>query len=125
MWPYPQFSRESWLLGAYDMSPTPIRLLVADDHNLFRQGLVSLLRSEPGFEIVGEAVNGKECLQMVLELRPDIVLMDLKMPVMDGVEATRRIIEALPEARIVVLTASEQDQDLLGAIRTGALAYIL
>ena len=104
---------------------SPIRLLVADDHNLFRQGLVGLLRSEPQFDVVGEAINGKECLQMALQLKPDIVLMDLKMPVMDGVEATRRILEALPEARIIVLTASEEDQDLISAIRTGALAYIL
>jgi DNA-binding NarL/FixJ family response regulator len=103
----------------------PIRLLVADDHTLFRRGLISLLRSESQFEVVGEANDGEECLRIALDLKPDVVLMDLIMPTMDGVEATRRIMEANPQARVVVLTASEEDHDLFAAIQSGAQAYIL
>src|SRR5262245_34886114 len=103
----------------------PIRLLVADDHTLFRRGLISLLRSESQFEVVGEANDGEECVRIALDLKPDVVLMDLIMPNMDGVEATRRIMEANPQARVVVLTASEEDHDLFAAIQSGAHAYIL
>jgi two-component system NarL family response regulator len=99
--------------------------VVADDHRLFRQGLVALLRSEPLFDVVGEAENGDECMQQAMALKPDVVLMDVKMPKIGGVEATKRITEANPQTRVVVLTISEDDQDVLSAIQSGARAYII
>jgi DNA-binding NarL/FixJ family response regulator len=103
----------------------PIRLLIVDDHTLFRQGLVSLLRSEPRFQMVGEATNGEEALQLAGDLKPDVVLMDVRMPGMDGVEATHRLLETTPQARVLMLTVSEEDQPLLSAIQVGARGYIL
>ena len=104
---------------------TAIRLLIVDDHTLFRQGLVNLLQSEPGYEVSGEASNGEEALQALPDLKPDVVLMDVTMPGMGGVEATRRIIEANPEARVLMLTVSEDEENLFAAIQAGARGYIL
>lgn len=103
----------------------PIRLLIVDDHTMFRQGLVSLLRGEAEFRVVGQAADGEQALRLVEKLQPDVVLMDLMMPGMDGVEATRRLLETTPHARILMLTVSEADEDLLAAIRAGARGYIL
>jgi len=103
----------------------PIRLLIVDDHTLFRQGLVSLLQMEPELEVVGEAADGEEVVRLVRELRPDVVLMDVQMPQVDGVEATRRLLAAVPEARVLMLTVSEEDEDLFAAIQAGARGYIL
>lgn len=103
----------------------PIRLLIVDNHTLFRQGLVSLLQSELGLEVVGEAASGEAALQLTQELRPDVVLMDVKMPGMDGVEATRRLLEAMPQARVLMLTVSEEEENLFAAIQAGARGYIL
>lgn len=102
-----------------------IRLLIVDNHTLFRQGLVSLLQSEPGYEVIGEASSGEEALHRVPELGPDVVLMDVKMPGIGGVEATRRLLEANPEARILMLTVSEEEENLFAAIQVGARGYIL
>lgn len=102
-----------------------IRLLIVDNHTLFRQGLVSLLQSEPGYTVIGEASSGEEALYLVPELRPDVVLMDVKMPGIGGVEATRRLLEANPEARVLMLTVSEDEENLLAAIQVGARGYIL
>ena len=104
---------------------TSIRLLIVDNHTLFRQGLVSLLQSEPGYEVIGEASSGDEALQVVPELDPDVVLMDVKMPGIGGVEATRRLTEANPQARILMLTVSEEEESLFAAIQAGARGYIL
>lgn len=103
----------------------PIRLFIVDDHTLFRQGLVGLLQSEPGLEVVGEAAGGEEALHQILALEPDVVLMDVKMPQMDGVEVTRRLLAARPQTRVLVLTVSEEDEDLFAAIQAGARGYIL
>ncbi len=103
----------------------PIRLLIVDDHTLFRQGLLSLLRSEPRFEVAGQATNGEQALQMARELTPDVILMDVRMPGMDGVETTHRLLEVMPHARVLMLTVSEDDQPLLTAIQVGARGYIL
>lgn len=103
----------------------PIRLLIVDDHTLFRQGLLSLLRSEPRFELAGQATNGEQALQMARELTPDVILMDVRMPGMDGVETTHRLLEVMPHARVLMLTVSEDDQPLLTAIQVGARGYIL
>ncbi len=103
----------------------PIRLLLADDHALFRKGLVSLLKREEEFQVVGEAENGDEAIKKAKQLKPDLVLMDIHMPVTDGIEATRRITEMLPSTRVVILTVSEDDKDLFEGIKCGAHGYLL
>jgi len=101
-----------------------IRVLLADDHALFRRGLASLLAAESDFEVVGEAVDGQQALEMVRELMPDVILMDVSMPVMDGLAATRRIKAEMPYARIVILTVSGGERSVFKAIRCGAEAYL-
>jgi len=102
-----------------------IRLLIVDNHTLFRQGLVSLLQSEPGYDVIGEASSGEEALQLVPRLGPDVILMDVKMPGIGGVEATRRLMEADPGERILMLTVSEEEENLVAAIQAGARGYLL
>jgi DNA-binding NarL/FixJ family response regulator len=104
---------------------SPIRLLVVDDHALFREGLVSLLGTCRDIEVLGSAATGREAVTMARELRPDVVLMDVSMPEMDGLEATRRIKAEMPEIRIVMLTISDDDQSLFDAIKYGAQGYLL
>lgn len=102
-----------------------IRVLLADDHALFREGLASLLRAESGFEVVGQVQNGQEAIEKAKELMPDIILMDVYMPVLTGIEATRQIKENLPYVKIVMLSASEEEQVLFEAIKSGAQGYLL
>jgi DNA-binding NarL/FixJ family response regulator len=102
-----------------------IRVLLADDHALFRKGLASLLRPADGFIVVGEAQDGREAVVKAQALAPDVVLMDVYMPVMDGLEATRRIRAAIPSVRVIVLTVSEDDHNLFDALRAGAQGYLL
>ncbi len=104
---------------------TPVRILLVDDQLLFRKGLRSLLDDEEGMEVVGEASNGLEALERVRAASPDIVLMDIHMPVCDGVEATRKIKLERPETKIVALTVSDEDDDLFEAIKSGAEGYLL
>jgi DNA-binding NarL/FixJ family response regulator len=101
-----------------------IRVLIVDDHGLFRTGLRNLLE-EQGIHVVGEAGDGAEALELVRELTPEVVLMDLNMPGMAGVEATQRIVRAAPLTRIVVLTISDDDTDVMDAILAGACGYLL
>jgi DNA-binding NarL/FixJ family response regulator len=101
-----------------------MRILLADDHNLFRTSLRSLLKTRD-IEVVGEASDGKEAVQMAERLRPDLVLMDISMPVMNGIEATRLLREKLPEVRVVILTASMEEEILFEALRVGAHGYLL
>lgn len=104
----------------------PIRVVVADDHPIVRSGIVGLLESEPGIEVVGEAVDGAEAVALAAELRPDLVLMDLRMPVLDGAEATARILaDAGTGTRVLVLTTYETDDHILAAIEAGASGYLL
>lgn len=103
---------------------SPIRLLVVDDHALFRTGLISLLAGMPEFEVVGEAGTGKEALEMVSQTKPDVVLMDVNMPGMGGVETVKAIRE-IADSRILMLTISKNDDDLFGAISAGADGYLL
>jgi DNA-binding NarL/FixJ family response regulator len=101
-----------------------MRILIADDHTLFRQSLGSLLASR-GLEIVGEAREGHEAVELARSLRPDVVLMDLAMPGLDGLAATRLISAEMPEVKVVILTASDDDAQLFEAIKSGAQGYLL
>lgn len=101
-----------------------MRILIADDHALFRDGLRSLLVAQ-GHEVVGEAKNGRDAVALARELNPDLVLMDLQMPELDGIEATRLIAAASPGMKVVILTASEEETKLFDAIKSGAQGYLL
>jgi DNA-binding NarL/FixJ family response regulator len=100
------------------------RILIVDDHPLTREALAGLL-THNGFDVVGQAGSGQEAIEMAAELAPDLVLLDLSMPDMDGLTALPRLREAAPEAEVVVLTASEDEANLLGAVRGGAAGYLL
>lgn len=103
-----------------------IRLLVADDHPVVRAGLAGLLSDEPGFEVVAEAADGEEAVRLAAATRPDVVLMDLRMPRVDGVAATARILaEVDPAPRVLILTTYESDDQILAAIEAGASGYLL
>lgn len=102
-----------------------IRVLLVDDHALFRSGVAGLLHGQTDFEVVGEAQNGEEALEKAKEMMPDVILMDLYMPGMSGMQATRRIKEVLPSVKIVMVTVSEEDADLFEAIKAGAHGYLL
>lgn len=103
----------------------PLRILLVDDHVLFRKGLVRLLDAQPDFEVVGEAEDGLEAIERARALRPDLVLMDLRMPICDGLEATRRIKAELPAVQVVMLSVSEDEHDFFDAIRSGADGYLV
>jgi DNA-binding NarL/FixJ family response regulator len=103
----------------------PIRVLLVDDHALFRGGVASLLGAERDFEVVGEAADGLRALEMARELMPDVILMDISMPGMNGLEATRRIKAEMPYVSIVILSASDGDHDLFEAVKSGAQGYLL
>ncbi len=105
--------------------PDPIRVLLVDDQKLMREGLRVLLELEPDLEVVGEAGNGSEALAAYADLHPDVVLMDIRMPGMDGVEATWRLRERWPEARVVILTTFDDDEYVFEGLRAGALGYLL
>lgn len=104
---------------------TVTRVLLADDHALFREGLSGILAAQPDFEIVGQAADGLEAVAKARALKPDLILMDIKMPSCDGLEATRLIKTSLPGVKIVVLTVHEEDEKLFEAVRSGAEGYIL
>ena len=103
----------------------PIRILLADDQDLFREGVAELLSSHEDMLVVGEASNGEEAVAKAQALRPDLVLMDVRMPVMDGLEAIRRIHALLPEVKVVMLTVSDAEDDLFEALKEGAVGYLL
>ena len=103
----------------------PIAILIVEDQRIVREGLRAVLEDEDEIAIVGEAANGEEAIELFVKLQPDVVLMDLQMPVMDGPEATRRIRELAPDARILVLTTYATDEFIFKALRSGAQGYLL
>lgn len=103
----------------------PVRVLIVDDHELFRHGVLGSLKRHPQVEVVGEAADGVEAIEKARELMPDVILMDINMPRMDGIEATRWLKEEFPYVRIVVLTVSDLDENLFSALKAGASGYLL
>jgi DNA-binding NarL/FixJ family response regulator len=106
------------------MTPT-VRVLLVDDQSLFREGLRTLLSTRADLEVVGEAGDGAQALSIAADVRPDVVLMDLQMPVMDGVRATAALRERLPDIRVLVLTTFDDETNVIGALRAGAAGYLL
>lgn len=104
---------------------TPLRILLADDHPVFRRGLRALLTSLPTTEVVGEACDGREAVALAAELAPDVVVMDLNMPDIDGVQATRRVVADQPGTAVLVLTMSQDDDSVFAALRAGARGYLV
>lgn len=104
---------------------TPIRVLLVDDQPLFREGVHTLLSLQPDLEVVGEAGTGEEALRLAARLRPDVILMDLQMPVLDGVEATRRLRLTQPDCRVIALTTFDDDEYVFEGLRAGAIGYLL
>jgi DNA-binding NarL/FixJ family response regulator len=102
-----------------------LRVLIADDHLIFRDGLRALLASGPDTELVGEAATGEDAVALASSLQPDVVLMDLQMPGLNGIEATRRIVQESPHIRVLVITMFEDDNSVLAAMRAGARGYLL
>jgi DNA-binding NarL/FixJ family response regulator len=102
-----------------------LRILIAEDHPLYRKGVISLLQSVPEFEVVGEAAKGEEAIARAAQLQPDVILMDLQMPEVNGIEATRRILQESPNIRVLVVTLFEDDDSVFMALRAGARGYVL
>ena len=102
-----------------------IRILLADDHEMVRIGVSAYLQAQPDMEVVGEAVNGQEAVELALQLRPDIILMDMVMPIMNGAEATKEIISKWPEAKVMMVTSFLEDDKVYPALEAGAVSYLL
>jgi DNA-binding NarL/FixJ family response regulator len=107
------------------MSMSRARLILADDHDLFREGLAGLINAQPDLEVAGQAGDGLEALTLARDVKPDLIIMDINMPICDGLEATRLIRTEWPEARIVMLTVHDEDEKLFEAIKAGAQGYML
>src|SRR4051794_15222088 len=108
-----------------DATNEPIRILLADDHGVVRQGLRMYLSLDPELSVIGEAENGAEAVELARRLRPDVVLMDLLMPVMDGIAATEAIRKEMPDVEVLAVTSVLEDAAVINAIRAGAIGYLL
>ncbi|MBL9124964.1 MAG: response regulator transcription factor [Planctomycetaceae bacterium] len=108
-----------------ERSDSPIRILCVDDHALVRKGLALILDNEADLELIAEAANGAEAVELFRRLRPDVTLMDLRMPELDGIEATRKIRSEFPDAKIIALTSYDGDQDIYRALEAGVRGYLL
>ena len=104
---------------------SPIRVLVVDDHPLFRQGVLFTLGRNPDIEVVGEGENGQQAVELAQKLRPDVLLLDITMPVIDGIQAATQVRQLMPDIQIVMLTASEEGDDLMAAMKAGARGYVV
>jgi len=102
-----------------------VRVLLADDHTILRDGIRALLEDEPGMEVIGEAEDGRTAVRLACQLKPDVVLMDLMMPVMDGISAIHEIRHSIPEVEVIALTSVLEDASVIGAVRAGAIGYLL
>lgn len=102
-----------------------IKLMVVDDQNLFREGLVRILGSQADMEVIAQASNGREALEQAKRTRPDVILLDIRMPEMDGLEATKLIKETVPEAKVIILTVSDSESDVFEALKNGAVGYLV
>jgi len=110
---------------SHDHGGDDIRVMICDDHALFRRGLIMVLEAEADIAVVAEAEDGEDAVEKAVELVPDVILMDVRMPGVDGIEATRRISEKVPTAKILMLTVSDEEEDLYEAIKAGATGYLL
>ena len=102
-----------------------IKVVIADDHEIFRDGLALMLSKQKNIQLVGQAANGRQLVEIVTELRPDIILTDIKMPLMDGVEAARLIVQKLPDARIIALSMFDEENLVVDMLEAGAKGYLL
>ncbi|MGB7999878.1 MAG: response regulator transcription factor, partial [Anaerobacillus sp.] len=107
------------------MVTNEIKLMIVDDHDMVRKGLKAYLLTEPDFTITGEASNGREAVTLATEIKPDVILMDLIMPEMTGIEATREIMAFLPHTKIIIITSFYDDEQVFPAIEAGAFSYLL
>ena len=107
------------------METKPIRVMLVDDHSVVRSGLNAMLSAEDGMELAGEAADGSEAVRLVERVKPDVILMDLLMPVMDGVAATKAIHDRFPDIRIIILTSFKEREQVDGALKAGAMSYLL
>jgi DNA-binding NarL/FixJ family response regulator len=103
----------------------PIRLILADDHEIFRDGFKVMIRKQPAFELIGEAANGEELIRLVRELKPDVVITDIKMPRLDGIEATRRLTQEFPSIGIIALSMFDEENLIVDMLEAGAKGYLL
>lgn len=122
---YRSVDKDEYAGGVVLYQPSTIRVLIADDHTIVRRGIKALLAQTDDVQVVGEAVNGLEAVRLSQQLDPDVILMDLLMPIMDGIQATRQITALQPHVRVLVLTSFVHDDKVFSAIKTGALGYLL